>query len=136
MLRNVRSCRSFFFNRVIGKNFLLTSSAALTFCIYQCVDQKAFEVVRKMKDVQLGMHQEQVIQRLGEPHRISEYEKDNTSYVVMYYKVPDDSDSDTPHITVCKETGLVIEVIDGDHGINDKRIESPSPCSTAPPLIP
>lgn len=87
--------------------------------------------VQKMKSVEIGMSRDQVIQIVGEPGRIKETVFEGVPLIYLYYDPPVVNASTIPRITLCKETGLVVEVlIDYDNPKLNKKANSYDLCTS------
>jgi len=98
------------------------------FAISNCVERKSVDIVNKIKTIELGMSKNEVIKILGEPRNIVEYKEDSVPYIAMVYDPPDNLDSTSPSVSLCKETQVVVQVIVDDSGKYDKRTKASNPC--------
>jgi hypothetical protein len=115
-------------NQLSGFISLIILCLICTLLVSSCVDPNSNDIIAKIKTVELGMNKKDVIRILGEPRKILEYELDGILYIDMLYEAPNRLDSTAPSVILCKETGVVVEVIVDDSGKHDKKSMSPDPC--------
>lgn len=107
--------------------FILFLLSLLILGVPSC-EQKSTDIIEKIKAVELGMSEDEVIKILGEPPKRFEYELDGVLYVALLYEAPSRLDSTAPSVVICKETEVVVKVIVDDSGKYDKKSQLTNPC--------
>ncbi len=92
-------------------------------------NERAIEIISKMKNLQLGMNKDQVIEIMDQPLLIKDYSIGGHGFIVMIYEEKFAA-STIPQVVLCRENELVVEIIIEDTGKFNKRISSPNPCET------
>lgn len=97
-----------------------------------CVQTGDFALLEKMKQLEIGMTEAQVVEIVGQPANRIEFSIDGISYIELLFPAPFINSSTSPSVLICKETGFVIRITIDDLEQNTRRAKNHELCPGFP----